>query len=136
MISDGCFTYRQIGAAANCSFDAVKAIRRNLRGFGRTKALRNHGGRYPSVTPLMREALLEYLVEKPDLTPEEMVVYLWDDFESRATTLSISRALHTAGWSKEKARGISWDLQRSKCRSTRFLPSQHFSSPLPPSRIR
>lgn len=98
---------RLLTAASMQSKPSVKAISRNLRDFGSTKAPPNRGGRCPSVTPLMREALLEYLVQKPGLTLEEMVVYLWDDFESRATTSSISRALHTASWSKKKARGIA-----------------------------
>jgi hypothetical protein len=50
MIENGAFTYPQIGQAANCSVDAVRAISRNLRDFGGTRAPRNRGGRPPSIT--------------------------------------------------------------------------------------
>lgn len=107
MIEDGRFTYQEIGKAANCSFDAVKAISRNLRDFGSTRAPRNRFGRPLSISPTMRETLLEQLIWKPGMTLEEMVVYLWDEFESLTTTSSISRTLRSAGWSKKKARAIA-----------------------------
>ena len=66
MIEDGGFTYRQIGEVANCSFDAVKAISRNLRDFGSTTAPRTNVGRPPSITPVIRDTLLEHLLRKPD----------------------------------------------------------------------
>jgi transposase len=107
MIQDGAFTIPQISDAANCSFDAVKAISRNLRNFGSTRAPRNPGGRPSSITPIMRDALLEHLLRKPDLYLEELVVYLWDEFEARVSKSAISRTLRSANWSKKKARGIA-----------------------------
>jgi hypothetical protein len=76
MIDDGRFTNRQIAKANHCSKGAVKAIRRNLRDFGSTTALPNRGGRPPSMTPAMRDALFEYLLRKPILYLDEMVIYL------------------------------------------------------------
>ena len=93
MVEDGRFTYREIGVATNCSFDAVKAISRNLRDFSSTKAPRNRGGRPPSIIPTIRDALLEQLIWKPGMTLEEMVVYPWDEFESLKTTSFISRSM-------------------------------------------
>lgn len=107
MIENGAFAYPQIGQAANCSVDAVKAISRNLRDFGSTRAPQNRGGRPTSITPTMREALLEHLLRKRDLYLEEMVVYLWDEFEARVTKSSVSRTLRSAHWSKKKARAIA-----------------------------
>lgn len=107
VIENGAFTYPQIGQAANCSVDAVKAISRNLRDFGSTRAPQNWGGRPTSITPTMREALLEHLLRKRDLYLEEMVVYMWDEFETRVTKSSVSRTLRSAHWSKKKARAIA-----------------------------
>jgi hypothetical protein len=77
MIDDGRFTNRQIAEAADCSIPAVKAIKRNIHDFGSTTAPLNGGGRPPSMTSVMRDALLEYLLRKPNLYLDEMVVYLW-----------------------------------------------------------
>jgi transposase len=107
MIDDGRFTNRQIAKAAHCSIPAVKAIKRNLRDFGSTTAPPNGGGRPPSMTSVMRDALLEYLLRKPNLYLDEMVVYLWDEFGHHITKSSISRTLRSAGWSKKNARRIA-----------------------------
>ena len=132
MIEDGSFTYREIGKATNCSFDAIKAISRNLRDFGSTRAPRNRGGRPPSITADMRDALLEHLLRKPGLTLEEMVIYLWDEFESLTTTSSVSRTLHSMGWSKKKARGIakgrSEDLRDFYLHSISHLQGQNHNN--------
>jgi hypothetical protein len=77
MIDDGALTYRQIARAANCGAAAVKAIGRNLRDFGSTTAPPNRGGRPTSMNPVMRDAILEYLLRKPNLYLNDMVIYLW-----------------------------------------------------------
>jgi transposase len=107
MIDDGRFTNGQIAKAAHCSIPAIKAIKRNLHDFGCTTAPPNGGGRPPSMTPPMRDALLEYLRRKPNLYLNEMMVYLWDEFGHHVTKSSISRTLRSAGWSKKNARRIA-----------------------------
>ena len=79
---DGASTYAEIGRAAECSRDAVKAISANLRRYGSTTAPHNGGRRRRSVTPTMTRALCEHLLRKPDLYLTEMVVFLWDEFET------------------------------------------------------
>lgn len=51
----------------------------------------------------MLEALCDHLLEKPGLYLEEMAVFLWDGFQTLATTSSIRRALVSKGWSKKVA---------------------------------
>jgi hypothetical protein len=59
------------------AFPPSKAVKRNLCDFGSTTAPPNDGGRPPSMISVMRDALLEYLLRKPNLYLNEMVVYLW-----------------------------------------------------------
>jgi hypothetical protein len=64
----------------------------------------NRGGRRRTITPGMLEALCDHPVEKSALYLDEMDVFLWDEFETLVTTLSIRRALVAHGWSKKVSR--------------------------------
>jgi len=55
----------------------------------------------------MLEALREYLLGKPDRYLDESAILLCDDFEVLVTTMSISRALASMGWSKKTARRVA-----------------------------
>ncbi|KAI2791665.1 hypothetical protein POX_c04532 [Penicillium oxalicum] len=90
--------------AAECSDRTIKNVRRNLRLFGSVHAPSNRIGRRRSITPPMLESLCDHLLEKPGLYLDEMVVFLWDEFHTLATTSSIRRALTSKGWSKKTAR--------------------------------
>ncbi|KUM63427.1 hypothetical protein ACN42_g3681 [Penicillium freii] len=83
--------------------------------FGSVKSPPNKGGRPRSITPVMLEALCDYLLEKPTLYLDEMTIFLWDEFAIQATKSSISRALTSRGWSKKtaqvKARECNLDLR-------------------------
>lgn len=94
----------QIARAANCSERSVSNIRSKLRLFGTARAPPNRVGRRRSITAPMLKALCEHLLEKPDLYLDEMVIFLWDEFEAAVTTSSIRRALVDSGWSKKVAR--------------------------------
>jgi transposase len=100
-------TAAQMADVAGCSIRSVKYIRSNLRSFGTVKAPWNGAGRPRSITPSMLEALREYVLEKPGLHLDEMVVYLWDEFEVLVTTSIISRTLKSIGWSKKMCRRIA-----------------------------
>jgi hypothetical protein len=67
----------------------------------------------------MLSALLEQLIEKPELYQDEMAIFLYDEFDVLVTTPSISRALASAGWSK-KLRAV---LQRSETQTCKTLTS-------------
>jgi transposase len=107
MIIDGGFTHPEIAWTAECSRDAVKAISANLRRFGSTTAPRNGGGRRRSITPSMLGALREHLIEKPGQYLDELVVFLWDEFEVLVSIATISRALRSTGWSKKQSRRVA-----------------------------
>jgi hypothetical protein len=55
----------------------------------------------------MLNALLEQLIEKPELYQDKMAIFLYDEFEVIVTTPIISRALALAGWSKKAARRVA-----------------------------
>ena len=107
MIVSGSLTCLQMGEAAGCSSRSVKSISENLRCFGRTTAPQNGGGRPRSITPLMVDALRQHLLEKPDRYLDELVVFLWDEFEILVTVATISRTLRRMGWSKKVARRVA-----------------------------
>ena len=105
MIAEDCFKDRQIGEAAQCSRNAVCAIRANLGCCGGTsKAPRNVSGPSRSITPTMRQTLLDHLWVKSNRYLDELVVFLWDEFRILVSPSTISRDLKKAGWSKKKAR--------------------------------
>ena len=106
MIFSKC-TNATIARTACCSTRSVRKIRSNLRCFGSTKAPPNGVGRHKTITPPMLSALLKRLIEKPELYQDEMVVFLYDEFDVLVTTSSISRALASAGWSKKAARRVA-----------------------------
>lgn len=56
-----------------------------------------------ALTPPILESLCDHLLEKPGLYLDEMVVFLWDEFHTLATTSSIRKALASKGWSKKTA---------------------------------
>ena len=104
MIVYGAFYDTDIAEAVECSRNAVGAIRSNLQCFGRTNAPRNVSGPRRSITPSMREAILDLLLLKPEQYLDELVVFLWDEFEVLVSKSTISRELKSVGWSKKKAR--------------------------------
>jgi transposase len=93
----------EIAYAAGCSEQAVTYIRQN-QAFGNVRAPRNGVGRRRSITPVMLEAILERLKEKPTLYLDELVVIIYDDFGKHVTKQSLSRTLTSIGWSNKAAR--------------------------------
>lgn len=73
----------KIADVVGCSERFVFAIQSNLRHFGSTKAPSNGVGRPRSITPPMLDALCEYLLEKPNLYRDEIVLFLLDEFNTR-----------------------------------------------------
>lgn len=55
----------------------------------------------------MLNALREHLLEKPGLYQDEMAVFLYDEFNIHVTTISISRALKSIGWTKKTTRYVA-----------------------------
>lgn len=131
MILDGSPTNADIAKVARCSPRTVRSLRENVRLFGSTRAPHNgHGGRPLSITPPMLDALLEHLLEKPDQYLNEMVVFLWDEFEVLVTTSTISRTLKSIRWSKKAARRVAaaGTPTCETCTSTIYPPSSPTTS--------
>jgi transposase len=104
MIESESFATSEMAEQAECSKQTIISIRNNLRQFGSLYAPQTRVGRKRTMTPLMIDALCDHLYEKPGLYLEEMVVFLWDEFQAMVTTSSIRRALIANGWSKKTAR--------------------------------
>lgn len=107
MILSKSLSNAQMARFVGCSIRTISHIRSNLRCFGTTKAPPNAVGRPRSVTQPMLEALLAQLIEKPFMYQDEMVTFLWNEFEVLVTTWSIGRALEAAGWSKKTIRQVA-----------------------------
>lgn len=104
MIENGGFKNQQIANRANCSRNAVKAIKRNLRECGSTTKPARRSGRPSSITPSMRHALLAHVDKHRELYLQEMVEWVREEFGVVVTKSSVSRTLHSAGRSKKKFR--------------------------------
>lgn len=50
------------------------------------------------------QAPCDHLLEKPYLYLDDMVLFIWDEFQVHVTNSSISRALKHEGWSKKTAK--------------------------------
>lgn len=104
MLRRKCIINSQIADAAECSQRSSRNVRSHLRMFGGESPPMHPGGRPPSITPPMLEALLEHLVEKPSLYLDEMAVFLQHEFDIAVSPSSIERTLSSAGWTKKTAR--------------------------------
>jgi len=107
MIVAGSLTNYQIAEVAGCSSRNISAMRRKLRCFGSTHAPHNGGRRRRSIEPMMCDAICQYLLEKPNLYRDELVVFLWDEFERLVTPTIVGRTLKSSGWSKKMARRVA-----------------------------
>jgi hypothetical protein len=101
MIQNGLLRITDIAKVTSCSTRVVMRIRSNLCCFSTTSAPAKHGGCCQLIISSMLEALCEYLLKKPTLYLDEMVLFLWDQFQVFVTTSTISRALSSAQWSKK-----------------------------------
>lgn len=104
MLISGELTTSQMAEAAGCSKRAIIRLRANLQLFGSLKAPQIKGGRPRKITPVMLEALCDYLLEKPHLYLDEMELFLLDEFSTRVPKSTISDALRRKGWSKKVIR--------------------------------
>ena len=127
MITSGKYADNEIAKTARCSQRTVRRLRSHLRQFGTTKAPPNVAGRPKSITPVMLSALFDRLLEKPGMYQDEMVVFLWDEFETLVTTSIIGRALRAEGWTKKVIRQIA-EEQNADLRDFHLYNLSAFSS--------
>jgi transposase len=107
MIISKSLTTSQIAKAAGCSKRSITNIRSNLQLFGNVRAPPIGGGRPRIITPIMLDALRDRLKERPDLYLDEMVEFLWEEFDARVSTFTIGRALRLIGWSRKATRQVA-----------------------------
>ena len=93
----------------NCSTRTIRNARANYRVFGSVTAPNNvRGGRHSAIPPHVLAALLDYLLSKPDLYLDEMVEFVWDQYEVAVSTAVVQRALKTYNWTKTSAGWLNW----------------------------
>lgn len=97
MVLSKSLTTSQVAEAAECSKLSIINISNNIRRFGNVRAPPTRVGRRRSITPPMIQALCDYLLEKPGLYVDEMVIFLWDEFRVQVTNSSLKRALASVG---------------------------------------
>jgi transposase len=102
MIRSKKFTMQQIADAAKCSRRSVSNIHRKLQKFGSARPCLVHAGRPPTFTPLMLDALCEHLAQQPGSYIDDMVTFLWKEFNILPSHSSIQQALSKRGWTKKK----------------------------------
>lgn len=76
MIRSKCFSNIELASVVRCSTRSIRTIQSNLRCFGTMRAPPNKAGRPRTMTPPMRSALCDRLLEKPDMYQDEMAVFL------------------------------------------------------------
>lgn len=83
--------------AAGCNRSTTLRISSNIRMFGSVEAPPNKSGRPRSMTPVMLQALYDYLLKEPNLYLDKIAIFLYDEFAIQVTQASISRALVSKG---------------------------------------
>jgi transposase len=95
-----------MATVAGCSERTIRSIATNLRLYGKTRAPSNGADRRRIITPVMVDALREYLLEKPGQYGDELALFLYDEFQVLVSTSSISRVLSSIGWTKKTIRHV------------------------------
>lgn len=75
-LHSGELSLTEIAQAAGYKKSTLSRISSNIRMYGSVKAPPIKGGRPRKITPVMLEALCDYMIEKPALYLEEMVIFL------------------------------------------------------------
>lgn len=70
-----------IASVVNCSTRTVRSARAHHRVFGSVTAPNNVRGRHSAIPPHVLAALLDHLLNKPDLYLDEMAGFVWDQYE-------------------------------------------------------
>lgn len=82
MIQSDSLSDKEIARVVYCSTRTVRIARANHRVFGSVTAPNNvRGGRHSAIPPHVLDALLDYLLSQPDLYLDEMVEFVWDQYE-------------------------------------------------------
>jgi len=107
MLASNSSTGSEIAEVTGCAERTIKRHRANRRCFGTTSAPANRGGRRARITPVILDALCEHLLEKPDEDSDDIVVFLWDEFNTLVSRWTVSRALASGNWTAKTIRCIA-----------------------------
>jgi transposase len=102
MIRSASLSDKDIANVVNCSTRTVRSARANYRNFGNVSAPNNVGGRRSSIPSHVLTALLDHLFTKPDLYLDEIVDFVWDQYELVISIACLRRSLKAYNWSKKK----------------------------------
>ncbi|KAM0703884.1 hypothetical protein Q7P35_008890 [Cladosporium inversicolor] len=107
MIQSASLSDKEIASVVNCSTRTVRSARANHRVFGSVTAPNNVRGRHSAIPPHVLAALLDHLLNKPDLYLDEMAEFVWEQYEVAASVASVQRALTACKWTKKKNRRVA-----------------------------
>jgi hypothetical protein len=98
---------KNITDVVNCSTRTVRIAPANHRIFGNVNAPNNVRGRRSSIPSHVLTVLLDHLLIKPDLYLDEMVDFVWDQYELDISVASVRRSLKACSWSKKKNQRVA-----------------------------
>jgi transposase len=107
MIQSASLSDKEIASIVNCSTRTVRSARANHRVFGSVTAPNNVRGRHSAVPPHVLATLLDHLFTEPDLYLDEMVEFVWDQYEITVSMASVQRALKICNWTKKKNKRVA-----------------------------
>jgi transposase len=107
MIQAASLKDKEIVSVVNCSTRTVRSARANHRVFGSVTAPNNVRGRHSAFPTHVLAALLDHLLNKPDLYLDEMAEFVWDQYEVAVSVASVQRALTACKWTKKKNRRVA-----------------------------
>lgn len=120
----------QMAKVAKCTERSITNIHKNMRLFGSVRSPPISAGRPPNITSPMLDALLHRLTEKPCLYVEEMMIFLWDEFDVLPSPSTIKRVLSREEWTEKKAQQKAKRTEPSSARfpSTETIRVQFIST--------
>lgn len=116
------FETKLIASVASCSVRAVQRIR--LKQFEMPTQGTNRVSRRSCITPAMRNALYNLLIEQPYLYRCEMAGFLYRKFRKRISERSIGRFLRSISWTRTMIHRIA-QQRNADLRGKDGISSQH-----------
>lgn len=104
MIQSDLLSNKEIARVVHCSTRTVRNARTNYRVFGSVAAPNNvRGGRYSAIPSHVLAALLDHLLSKPDLYLDEIVDFVWDQYELAVSTVVKHMQSNCTGYGTKSA---------------------------------
>jgi transposase len=98
----------------------VQRMRRSFKQYGLVYIEpSDHGGRPQVLSDFYKAELLHYLEQRPSAYLDEMVYFLWDEYELQVDEATVFRALRRLRWSRKQNRKIA--AQRNVQLRSRWL---------------